>query len=111
MMNKIEMVNNKRVIAKALDASKSKEFTVFTWLNSCWSEEDGHYTSLEVMIDDMVWKQVKIADGTNKYEEDKLMYQCYKATIELCKWARAKYGEDKVKYPNFIGVDEWLIID
>ena len=112
MMNKMEMVNNKREIAKVLnnidDLSQAK-VSVFTWLNGCWNETDGEHTQLDIMVEvfygignvrntSITWKQVKTND------EDKMLRKAFKATCELAQWVNAKYN---VAIAN----DEWLIID
>ena len=112
MMNKMEMVMNKREIAKVLnnieDLSQAT-VNVFTWLNGCWNETDGEHTRLDIMVEvfygvcdkrntSITWKQVKTND------EDKMLRQAFKATCELAQWVHDKYGVD-------IENDEWLIID
>lgn len=118
MMNKMEMVNNKRVIKKQLDERIAKnndvEFLTFTWDVDSFNCESGiGYAHLQIMIDNITWKECRITDDLPQYKKDSLMYQCYKATIELHDWAVERYGEDRVKYPQLLkeGMDEWYIYD
>lgn len=112
MMNKMEMVNNKRVIAKKLDTVDFTDATVnvFTWLNGCWNETDGEHIQLDIMVEvfygvegdkqsvSITWKQVKTDN------ENKVLRQAFKATCELARWVWNRYG---VAIAN----DDWLIID
>ena len=104
-MAKLEIVNNKREIKKILDERFAKgeceEFLTFTW---------DTFSSLVVQIDGIAWKNYYIPDDGY---DDATLYECYKATVELYEWAKARYG-DIVKYPKsyfFEGQTEWLVYD
>lgn len=163
-MAKLEIVNNKREIKKALKECIEKypnyeSIEVYTWLNDCftvdeWDEENDKakkvtsFDGFEVMIffcsgvkdenskcgayignKSIVWKKGRSFEHTfnpsedfdASYREDKapqlenekVMRECYKSTIELHDWAKALFG-DRVQYPKsylYEGQTEWLIYD